>query len=223
MILTMTFTSCVHRKSTKSRYKLQGVRGSSYKSNDNSLYPGSVPKGKGELSKRIVIYDATLSMIVHDADSVNVQIKNEVNYFGGYVQTLGTTKSIIRVKADSLNDAILWLSGLGKIDQKVVNGDDITEKYLDVEIRLDNAEKARLRYLELLSKAENVEAALKVEKELERLNTEIDSYLGKKMLYDHQNVYSTITIRFTRKKKLGILGIIGVGVYKGFKWLIIRN
>ena len=224
VLLVATLSSCIYRPSTKSRYRLQAVRSSStnrisdnYQSNDKTT------SANAKFSKRIVTYDATLSMTVKDPDSTNNKLKSGIDQFGGYIQTLGTTKSIIRVKADSLNYAILWLSGLGKIDQKTVNGYDITEKYLDVEIRLENAIKARQRYLELLGKAENVEAALKVEKELERLNTEIDNYMGKKMLYDHQSQYSTITIYYSKKKKLGILGSIGVGIYKGFKWLIVRN
>ena len=45
---------------------------------------------------------------------------------------------------------------------------------MDLEIRLENAEKARNRYLELLDKAETVGEVLSVEKELERLNEKID-------------------------------------------------
>lgn len=224
LTITLILTGCVTR-STHSRYKLQGVRGKvgrSYSAREY-LYAETSPDGSKKSIQRVVIYDATLAMTVKNPDSVNVQLRNSTEEFGGYVQTLGTRKSVIRVQADSLDSALMWLTSLGKIDERIVNGDDITEKYLDIEMRLENALQARKRYLELLERAENVEAALKVEKELERLNTEIDSYMGKKRLYDHQEEFSTITIKYSVKKKWGVLGIIGVGIYKGFKWLIIRE
>jgi hypothetical protein len=83
------------------------------------------------------------------------------------------------VKSEHLNDAIKEISELGKVQGKSLSGQDVTEEYLDFQIRLENAEKSRERYLELLAKAENVEAALKVEKELERLNGTIDLLKGK--------------------------------------------
>jgi hypothetical protein len=101
--------------------------------------------------------------------------------------------------------------------------EDVTEKYMDMGIRLDNAKKARVRYLELLARAENVEAALKVEKELERLNGEIDVIEGKLKFWDHRFEYSIIQISYTEKKKLGILGWVGLGLYQTVKWLFIRG
>lgn len=99
----------------------------------------------------------------------------------------------------------------------------MTEDYLDFKIRLENAEKSRERYLELLSQAENVEAALKVEKELERLNASIDILKGKMNRIDHLSEFSTITVNLKEKKKPGPLGYIGIGLYRSVMWLFVRN
>jgi hypothetical protein len=88
---------------------------------------------------------------------------------------------------------------------------------------LDNASNARKRYLELLAKAETVEAALKVEKELERLNGEIDSLEGKINQLKHLSEYSTITVYLEEKVKPGILGYVGIGLYESVKWIFVRN
>lgn len=77
--------------------------------------------------------------------------------------------------------------------------------------------------MELLEKAQTVEEILKVEKELERLNGEIDQLKGKIKRYDHLTQLATITIHLEEKKKLGILGYISVGLYKAVKWLFVRN
>jgi len=173
--------------------------------------------------KRIVIYDASVDLKVKNIDTTNAKIKQIAENNNGYVMSIGNRKTEIRVKASKLNDAINDISRLGKITEKTIYGNDVTDEYYDYNIRLENAKKARLRYLDLLAKAENVEATLKVEKELERLNTEIDSLEGRVSRLKHLSEYSTVTIYFTQKKKLGIIGYIAVGLYKGIKWLIIRG
>jgi hypothetical protein len=99
----------------------------------------------------------------------------------------------------------------------------VTDQYADFSIRLENAEKARMRYLELLEKAENVQSALLVEKELERLNETIELLKGQMNRIDHLAAYSTITVYLTEKKKPGVLGYIGIGLYKSVKGLFVRN
>ena len=109
------------------------------------------------------------------------------------------------------------------MQNKNIVGQDVTEEYTDYKIRLENAEKARKRYLELLAKAEDVEATLKVEKELERLNETIDLLKGKMKRINHLSEYSTITVNLKEKKKPGLLGYIGIAIYHSVKWLFVRN
>ena len=76
--------------------------------------------------------------------------------------------------------------------------------------------KSRERYLELLAKAESVEAVLKVEKELEQ-NTEIDLLKSRVERFDHLVIYPTIEVNIKERCKKGILGYIGLGVFKAVK------
>ncbi len=172
---------------------------------------------------RLVIYNANFSLVTKTPDSVNVRLAEIAKRYDGYTLTLGSSSSVIRVKSEKLHDAIADISHYGKIKDKVISGDDVSDEYRDFEIRLENASKARKRYLELLAKAENVEATLHVEKELERLNGEIDMMEGRLNRMKHLIEYSTITIYIEEKTKLGIFGYITVGLYDGIKWLFVRN
>lgn len=173
--------------------------------------------------KRVVIYDATLDLVVKNPDSCNQFLTILASKYEGYVQTLGNRVSVIRVRASKLNDAVSEISDYGKLKYKLISGRDVTDQYRDYDVRLNNALKARERYLELLSKAENVESALKVEKELERLNIEIDSLKGKISQLNNLSDYATITVNIQEKIKPGILGYIGIGIYRSVKWLFVRN
>ncbi|MEL6628160.1 MAG: DUF4349 domain-containing protein, partial [Bacteroidota bacterium] len=64
---------------------------------------------------------------------------------------------------------------------------------------------------------------LKVEKELERLNTELDLLKGQMKRLENLTTFATINIRHEEKKKPGPLGYIGLGLYHSVKWLFVRN
>ncbi len=170
-----------------------------------------------------VIFNANVSLAVENPDSTNVQLEAIAKKYNGYVTELGSGRSIIRVNHLGMKAALLEVESLGKVQSKNVTGKDVTNDYLDFKIRLENAEKARNRYLDLLEKAENVEAALLVEKELERLNGTIDMLKGRMNRINHLAEFSTITVYIKERKKPGILGYIGLGLYHSVKWLFVRN
>jgi len=177
-----------------------------------------------EVSKpKKIIYSASVSLQVKDKDSTNIKLVEIAKAHNGYAQQTGSYQAVIRVKNDQLASALAQVEKLGKVTSKSSSGRDVTEQYLDLEIRLDNAMKARKRYLELLDMAKNVDDALKVEKELERLNTTIDLLKGKMNKMSNQADFATITVRLNDKVKPGILGYVGIGLYKSVRWLFVRG
>jgi hypothetical protein len=173
--------------------------------------------------KRVVIFNASIYVTVRNADTLNARLVKIVNRYQGYVVKISEKQSTVRVPAQYLESTLSAISGTGRVKGISKTGMDVTEEYQDYTIRLENASKARDRYLELLAKAENVEATLKVEKELERLNGEIELLKGKIGRLQHLADYSTIEVNITQKHKLGVLGHVFVGFYKGVKWLFVRD
>lgn len=172
---------------------------------------------------RKIIFNAHLYMAVENPDSVSHKIEQLAEKYNGYASEVGTARTVIRVESSQLEAAVNAITQLGKVQNQSLQGRDVTNEYLDYQIRLDNALKARERYLELLSKAENVEAALQVERELERLNETIDLLKGRMNRIEHLSAFATITVELKEKKKPGILGYIGLGLYHSVKWLFVRN
>jgi len=170
-----------------------------------------------------IIYEAYLNLTVKNTDTINRQLKNIAKKYEGFVQAVSTNSTIIRVKSQFINEVVTDIETLGKVEYKNVSANNVTSRYVDLQLRLDNALNARKRYLELLKQAENVEAALKVEKELERLNYTIEQLKHQINGINRDAQYSKITINLKQKKKLGPLGFIFKGVYLGVKWLFVRG
>ncbi|HMO38388.1 MAG TPA: DUF4349 domain-containing protein [Saprospiraceae bacterium] len=200
--------------------------GSQYatKAPDSVLREAPKTTGSASLEKpRMVLFSAALDLVVADADTAAAALVRIAERYNGYAAEIGTTRTIIRVESARLNEVIQDIAQLGKLQRKNLQGQDVTDEYLDYEIRLENATKARDRYLELLAKAENVEAALKVERELERLNETIDLLKGRMNRIEHLAAFSTITVNLQERKKPGVLGYLGLGLYHSVKWLLVRN
>lgn len=215
LLLSLPLTSCGSR-----RYS-PAYDGYSESSGKLATF-GSEKEIVGNADRKI-IYSTDIQLTVKQPDTAAVQISAIAKKYNGYVQTSGTSLCVIRVEEKNLKSAENDIALLGKVESKTSSGQDVTGEYMDFQIRLENAEKARERYLELLAKAENVQAALLVEKELERLNETIELMKGQMNRIDHLSTYATITVYLKEKKKPGIIGYIGVGIYKAVKWLFVRN
>jgi len=232
LLLALLFlTACVSHRSARYSPAPESVASSSRSSEGYSevrarqAVPDQTRTGGdvGDPQKRLIIHNARLTVVVENPDSANVRLTKLAAATGGYVASLGNQHSTIRVKAEQLPYALAEIGKLGRIADKVMYGNDVTEEYTNYQIRLDNATRARARYLELLAKAENVEAALKVEKELERLSVEIEMLEGKIKHLSHLAEFATINIHFREKVKPGVLGYVAVGLYKSVRWLFVRG
>jgi hypothetical protein len=174
-----------------------------------------------QTADRKMIYDADITLVVKKTDTATAKVIKIARKYKGYVLNTGTNYTTIRVAADSMHSAIAEIEKIGKVKYKNLYAEDITEEYADLAVRLDNAKKARTRYLELLAKATTVEETLKVEKELERLAKEIDLLEGKINRLDHLTDYSTITVTIQKKVQPGPVGFIFKYVFKGIKYLFV--
>ncbi|MFM7309898.1 MAG: DUF4349 domain-containing protein [Flavobacteriales bacterium] len=221
ILAAVSFTSC-----SNSAY----VAGNTYEPYGDVGEMDKMQQGKlagiskeSTFDQSMLVYNASMRIQVKDVDTVMNRLTELAAQEKGYVVSKNNYSMVLRVETSHLESAMQKISTYGKVEGKSISTTDVSADYEDTRIRLDNAEKARNRYLELLAKAENVEAALKVEKELERLNTEIDMLRGRAGKLEHDVRFSTITVQYSEKTKLGVLGYVFVGLWKGVSWLFVRG
>ena len=229
------FSSCMQSKSISTvryedgnRQQERNVRTSASEQGaySDELYTKDKKKNNNpdpQTDARKVIYNASLTLVSKKPDSTAAQLLRLAESHEGYAQFIGTERATLRIKATELETVLKEIAGLGKVKNKTVTGNDVTEQYTDFEIRLTNAEVVLKRYLDLLAKAVTVTEILAIEKELERVRGEIELYKGKLKFYDNQVDYATINIYIQKKIKPGVLGYIGMGLYYPIKWLFVRN
>ncbi len=173
--------------------------------------------------QRVIQYSATINM---DTDTPDTLFKKVLELTGkneGYLLKSEKDRITVRIPTQQFSAFLNALSGFGKVVSKDIQGTDVTEEYYDLTTRLDNAQKTRQRYLELLNRAQSVESALAVERELERLNRDIDMLSGRINRLKHLADFSTITITTTAPVRPGPIGYVFYAAYVAVKWLFVWN
>lgn len=179
--------------------------------------------GEARPNDRKLIQSAYLELVAKEPDATVAKVVKLAEVYEGFMSESSSSGATIRVPAIRLEEALAEISTYAKVKDQRLSGEDVTEQYFDMGIRLDNAEKSRQRYLELLAKAETVAETLLVERELERLTETIDLLKGRMNRIDQLDAYATIKVRVNQKVKLGPLGYVVKGAYSVVSWLFVRG
>jgi hypothetical protein len=147
---------------------------------------------------------------------------------GGYIEWKSETAEEyahvrMRIPTKKFKNAVSSLEELGTVFSKSVTGEDVTEKYIDVEARLKNNYALRDRLKQLLEKAVNVKDILEIEKELTRVQSEIDSMEGTIKSLKGQVDFATVDLNFKKSQILGPLGYVFKGLWWSVKKLFILS
>lgn len=208
---------CLNFACSQSGYESASV--GNYRTQDADSYK------EGEIRKeeRKIIYNGSMTIKVKNLEEQTKQVIDKAKAEGGFMVSSDIDRVTVRIPAEKLNSFMDEIATFGEVESRNVYSRDVTDEYSDMGIRLENAQKARKRYLELLNQATEVSDILAIERELERLNGEIERLQGQINSYDKQVQYSSVSIYFIEKVKPGPVGYIFVGLYKAVKFLFVRS
>lgn len=147
----------------------------------------------------LLIYQATVHLAVHEVMSRQRAVLEIARELGGFLASQDDQRIVIRVPARRFAEALAKVETVGDLLHKNVQADDVSEQYRDLSLRLRNAEVVRERLEELLKKADKVEDALKVAKELSDVTEKIELLKGKLRFLQDRIALSTITVLFQPK------------------------
>jgi hypothetical protein len=147
---------------------------------------------------RKVIFTGSLLIQVPDPESLEKSIRAIAEGAQGWIHKVEGTVLTLRIVSAEFHTVMERLAALGKVMDRKVSGTDVTEEYRDLQVRIENADQVRKRLVALLEKANDVKAALEVERELARLTEEIERFKGRLRWLADQIQYSTIVVDLRR-------------------------
>lgn len=153
-----------------------------------------------------IIKNASLTVEAKSHKSFNDFVHEQVKRTGGYVAQEEQNKSdykienvaTIKVPVDQFDNLVKSLTSTkdeNVVAQKVTS-QDVTGEVIDTRSRTEAKRQIRLRYLELLKQAKNMEDILKVQEEVNNIQEEIEAGAGRVSYLTHAAAYSTIQLTF---------------------------
>jgi len=102
---------------------------------------------------------------------------------------------VLSVPSAEFEGVLEELRSLGnKVTTDSISGQDVTDEYVDLKSRERNLQAAEESLLRLYNRAENVEEALSIQRELTRVRREIELVQGRIKYLDQHTAYSQITL-----------------------------
>ncbi|MEM7335988.1 MAG: DUF4349 domain-containing protein [Chloroflexota bacterium] len=153
--------------------------------------------------ERLIIRTAELSLIIENTDEAINVITELVESNDGWVVSSNVYEysdvkqgSItVRVPSTGFNSALLAMKDIAlEVTNESISGQDVTEEFVDLSLRLENLEATADRVRAFLDDATEVEDALAVNRELSRLEGEIEQIKGRREFLSQSAQFSTITI-----------------------------
>jgi Domain of unknown function (DUF4349) len=106
-----------------------------------------------------------------------------------------TAQLVLSVPSAEFERVLDELRGLGeKVTTDSISGQDVTEEYIDLKSRERNLRATEESLLRLYDRAQNVEEALSIQRELTTVRGEIETVQGRIKYLDQHTAYSQITL-----------------------------
>ena len=110
--------------------------------------------------------------------------------------TRDTVTMTVRVPADKFNETLEEIrKQASRVVVETVKSDDVTEEFIDIEAQLKAKKSLEAQFLEIMKRANTVEDALGVQRQLAEVRGEIERIEGRKRFLENQTSLSTIKIR----------------------------
>lgn len=149
-----------------------------------------------DTSGELLVYTALFHVAVYDVAAAEAAISEDARAAGGFVFAQSDDSLVLRVPAARFTSFVSSIDGEYDVLHRQIEAQDVGEEFRDVEIRIRNLEAMRDRVAALLESAHDVEQALAVEQQLERITGELESLRGRQRFLADRISLSTITILF---------------------------
>ncbi|UJF35129.1 DUF4349 domain-containing protein [Paenibacillus hexagrammi] len=167
-----------------------------------SVVPAAQNEGEEGFNRKL-IYHANLVMPVTDYVQSETKLRDLVALSGGYIlqfsENAGTSERggtfTIKVPAKGFVSLLDGLESISPSLQRNVQGQDVTEEYVDLESRLKAKQMVETRLLSFMEKASKTDDLLAFSNELSKVQEEIEQIKGRMRYLDQNVAYSTIELR----------------------------
>lgn len=154
---------------------------------NSGMLPSSESTPNSNVQDRLVIKNSYLSLQVSKVADVQKRIIQKAEELGGYMvvssidnpSDVASSTVTVRLPSKQLESALQYYRSLSiKVISENLQGNDVTDQYVDFAAQLKIYEKTRIIFEQMLDKAINVQDILQIQREIINIQASIDSIKG---------------------------------------------
>ena len=171
--------------------------GGAFQQNDNAVANGS---GADTPQERKLIRNGNITLEVQNLSAAETAAERWAKEFGGYIASSSTSPKnayfTVRIPSSNFDAAMETAGTFGTVKNRGVYTEDVSEQFYDTKTRLETRKVLRDKLNSYLRQATNMQDILKIERELNSVQSEIESMEGRLKRLNDQIDFSTISISF---------------------------
>ena len=151
-----------------------------------------------EVFERKLIRTGNVSIEVQSVSDAEEKIAQWAKSLGGYVTNANTWEMgagfTVRIPSERFDEAMADAGNFGRITNRSVNSQDVSDNYYDIKSRLETKYILRDKLTNYLSQAKDIKDLLEIERQLNSVIEDIESTESRFKRLSNQIDYSTIYI-----------------------------
>ncbi|MCJ0868977.1 DUF4349 domain-containing protein [Streptomyces sp. AP-93] len=157
-----------------------------------------------------IIRTASLGVETADVQKATAGARTAASSAGAYVGSEGTTRApdgsmtstvTLRVPGERFDAVLAAMEGAGKLLERKVEAQDVTQKVADVDSRVKSQQASVVRVREMMEKASGLTDVVTLEAELSKRQADLESLLAQQTALKDQTSLGTITLTFSEPGK----------------------
>lgn len=207
LISILCLASCSSSNDGDKNYSEKPSAGDSY--NSDMGMSGNEYGEKSESSiddGRKIIYNANVNAETKDFDKATAELEKMTEQYGGYIQTSSVSGNsyssssarrasyTLRIPSDKFREFLSAFGELVNVTNTSLTSDDITDKYYDIEARLETLESQRQALQKILEESKDLDYMMTVQDKLYNVIYEIEKYKAQLNRYDVLTDNATIVV-----------------------------
>jgi hypothetical protein len=153
---------------------------------------------------RDIIFTADLTVAVPDVAAAGDEATRIISGLGGFLYGQRTTAApepltvlVFKVFPEDFQTALDRLGSIGDLRDQNVTADDVTERVVDLQSRINTADASVQRLRALLEQASDIKTIAEIENQLLERETQLETLRGQLRTLENQVSLATITLSLT--------------------------
>ncbi|MCL1823324.1 MAG: DUF4349 domain-containing protein [Oscillospiraceae bacterium] len=175
----------------------------SYSDKNTSDEIQALPTGNNpQEAARKIIRDAYMDIEAENASLLYASLSAYCKFLGGYefqtdiqnYEEFSVIQATLKIPPEKLDDFMTYAGENGKIINSKINSNDVTDNYYDMKTRVEIKRRSLESYYKLLENAENLSSIISLQRTIDGIIEDIESYEGKIRVLDSLSEMATVRL-----------------------------